>query len=60
LAIISPDGLSVLRFCVDPITQKIYSTKPDEVAYIRNAQKNGISLLNAINDLIKVQNEKQQ
>jgi conjugal transfer ATP-binding protein TraC len=52
IAINSPDGLSVVRFCVDPIAEKIYSTQAAEVDFIRNAQKNNVSLLEAINQLI--------
>lgn len=53
LAISSPDGISVVRFCVDPITEKIYSTKGDEVDFIRNAQSQGASLFEAVNELLK-------
>lgn len=53
LAISSPDGLSVLRFVVDPITEKLYSTKADEVDYIRDAEARGIDIFDAVQDLIK-------
>lgn len=53
LAISSPDGLAVLRFLVDPITEKIYSTKAEEVDFIRQAESRGIGLLDAVNMLIE-------
>ena len=52
IAIISPDGLSVVRFIVDPATEKIYSTKAEEVAYLRKAQKEGKNIWEAVNDLL--------
>lgn len=52
LAISSPDGLSVVRFTVDPVTEKIYSTKADEVEYIRDAESRGVDMFDAINELI--------
>jgi conjugal transfer ATP-binding protein TraC len=53
LAISSPDGLGVVRFCVDQVTEKIYSTKAEEVDFIREAQKKGVHLFAAIDELIK-------
>lgn len=53
LAISSPDGLAVLRFLVDPITEKIYSTKAEEVEFIRQAESKGIGLFDAVNMLIE-------
>lgn len=55
IAIISPDGISVNRLIVDEKTQKIYSTSPDEVAFIKNAQTSGATLLEAVDALIKQQ-----
>jgi conjugal transfer ATP-binding protein TraC len=53
LCVSSPDGISVLRFSVDPITEKIYSTKAQEVDFIHECQKNGKTLLEAVELLIK-------
>lgn len=52
LAISSPDGLTVHRFIVDPITSRIYSTTPKDVQFIKNAQSNGYSLLQAVQMLL--------
>ena len=52
IAISSPDGLAVCRFIVDPITEKIYSTKADEVEFLRTAEKRGVPLFEAIEQLI--------
>ena len=53
LAIDSPSGLVALRFSVDPLTEKLYSTKAEEVDYIRDAESKGISLLDAVQALIQ-------
>jgi len=52
LAIDSPTGTAVCRFAVDPVTEKLYSTKADEVQFIRDAQKQGINIFDAINELV--------
>jgi conjugal transfer ATP-binding protein TraC len=52
LAIQSPDGLAVLRFLVDPVTEKIYSTKAEEVHYIRECMDNGMSIFEAVESLL--------
>lgn len=59
LAISSPDGLGIVRFCVDPITEKIYSTKAEEVDFIREAQKRGLNIFEAVRDLLQ-RSEKRQ
>lgn len=53
LAIKSPDGLAIVRFLVDPITEKIFSTKADESEFLRKEQENGVNLFEAINKLLK-------
>jgi len=52
LAISSPDGLAVGRFIVDKWTEKLYSTDPNEVAYIRELQGQGVPLVEAIERLV--------
>lgn len=51
LAISSPDGIAALRFVVDPVTEKIYSTKHTEVDFIRNAVAQGMSVMDAVRKL---------
>lgn len=53
LAINGPDGLAVARFIVDPVTEKLYSTKAEEVDFLRGQQKEGLSLMDAVNLLLK-------
>lgn len=53
LAISSPDGLAVCRFIVDPVTEKIYSTKAEEVTFLRKRTAEGVGLFEAIQELIK-------
>lgn len=52
LAIDSPNGLSALRFTVDQISEKLYSTKAEEIDYIRDAEKQGIHIFDAVRELI--------
>lgn len=53
LIINSPDGLAVNRFIVDPVTEKLYSTKSDEVSFIREAEAKGVHVLDAVEELIR-------
>jgi conjugal transfer ATP-binding protein TraC len=53
LALSTPDGLAVLRFTVDPITEKLYSTKAEEVDYIRASEAKGIDIFDAVKTLIQ-------
>lgn len=53
LAIMSPDGMSVMRFITDPITEKLYSTKAEEVQFIRDAERSGVHIFDAVNELIR-------
>ena len=55
LAIDSPDGMAVVRFTVDPVTGKIYSTKAEEVEFIRDQESKGVHLLDAIDALLKLE-----
>ena len=53
LAVDSPSGLSAMRFTVDPITEKLYSTKAEEIDYIREAEEKGIHIFDAVKQLIE-------
>lgn len=53
LAIKSPEGIAVVRFLVDPITEKIFSTKAEESEFLRKEQAKGVDLFSAINELLK-------
>lgn len=53
LAIDTPNGISVCRFVVDPVTDKIYSTKAEDVQFIREKEKEGYSLLDAVGLLLE-------
>lgn len=53
LAIDSPSGLAALRFTVDPVTEKLYSTQADEVDFIREAEARGLHLFDAVQELIQ-------
>lgn len=52
LAVDSPSGMAALRFTVDPITEKLYSTKAEEVDYIREAEARGVHIFDAVRELI--------
>lgn len=52
LAINSPDGLSVVRFQVDQATEKIYSTKAEEVDFLNAQRAKGVPFFEAINTLV--------
>lgn len=58
LVIVGPDGLSVNRFIVDPVTAKLYSTKADEVEFIRRQIERGASVFDAIYMLLREQYKK--
>lgn len=53
MAITSPDGMSVVRFLVDQVTEKIFSTKAEEVEFLRQAEKKGMNMFDAIQALIE-------
>lgn len=53
IAIKGPQGVSVGRFIVDPFSEKLYSTKDDEFQFIQDAQKRGMSIADAVEELVK-------
>ena len=42
-----------MRFLVDPVTEKIFSTKAEESEFLRKEQEKGVNLFDAINELLK-------
>ncbi|WP_018694121.1 type IV secretion system protein TraC [Algicola sagamiensis] len=56
--LIGPSGLSVNRFYVDPITSKLFSTKGEDVDFIENNLKEGVSVLDSITQLIRLDNQR--
>ena len=52
MAIISPDGLSICRFIIDPYTEKLYSTQAGEVAQIQDLIAQGVPLADAVQRLV--------
>ena len=52
MAIVSPDGLSVCRFIIDPYTEKLYSTQAVEVAQIQDLIAQGVPLADAVQRLV--------
>lgn len=52
MAVVSPDGLSICRFVIDPYTEKLYSTQAAEVARIQHLMAQGISLTHAVQTLV--------
>ncbi|MFK7256833.1 type IV secretion system protein TraC [Acinetobacter baumannii] len=57
MAIESPEGLSVFRLVVDPITEKLYSTSPDEVQFIQEKKSEGFTLLESVQLLLDQQQQ---
>ncbi|EAT10857.1 type IV secretion system protein TraC (plasmid) [Bermanella marisrubri] len=51
IAFMSPAGLGVGRLIVDPVTEKLYSTKAEEVQFLRNKRKEGVDLMTALTEL---------
>ena len=47
----SPKGLVPVRFIVDPLTEKLFSTKADEVQTIQQAIADGRSIMDAVREL---------
>ena len=52
MAVLSPDGLSICRFVIDPYTEKLYSTQATEVARIQHLMSQGISLTDSLQRLV--------
>ena len=55
LVIASPKGLVPVRFIVDPLTEKLFSTKADEVQTIQQAIAEGRSIMDAVRQLSEQQ-----
>lgn len=53
LLIDSPSGMAPVRFVVDQVAEKIYSTQAAEIDFLREAEARGVPLLDAIQELIK-------
>lgn len=53
MAISTPSGLSVCRFIVDPVTEKLFSTQPQEAQFIKNAEARGMTKFEAIEELLQ-------
>lgn len=51
LVIDSPDGIAVGRFIVDKWTEKLYSTQPQEVAYVMEEKAKGRTLVDILDDM---------
>jgi conjugal transfer ATP-binding protein TraC len=52
MAVLSPDGLSICRFIIDPYTEKLYSTQATEVARIQQLMSQGMALTDALQRLV--------
>ncbi len=53
LVIKGPNGISLLRLVVDSFSQKLFSTTPSDVAFIKETRAQGVGLVDAINLLLK-------
>lgn len=53
IAINTPMGITVTRLIVDPWTEKVYSTDPNEIAYIREQRSQGVPLMQAVDQLVQ-------
>lgn len=53
IAIMGPGGTTVGRLIVDPFTEKLYSTRAEEYAAIAAMQRQGLSLVEAIERLVE-------
>lgn len=51
IAFISPAGIAVGRLIVDKVTEKLYSTKAEEVQFLKNKQKEGVPIMAALEQL---------
>lgn len=51
IALEQPDGISCVRFVVDPLSEKLYSTQPAETEYIRSEQEKGRELIDILEEL---------
>ena len=53
LAIKGPEGVSVGRLIVDPFSEKLYSTQGAEFQFVQDAQARGLSLVEAVDELVR-------
>lgn len=53
MAVSSPEGLSVFRLVVDPLTEKVFSTTPNDVDYIQKKMADGFNLIDSIQMLLQ-------
>jgi conjugal transfer ATP-binding protein TraC len=52
LMIITPDGYAVCRFMVDPTSNLLYSTAPQDYAAVKQLTDVGIEIIDAVDQLI--------
>jgi conjugal transfer ATP-binding protein TraC len=53
IAIMGPGGTTIGRLVVDPFAEKLYSTRAEEYAAIAAMQRQGMSLVEAIERLVE-------
>jgi conjugal transfer ATP-binding protein TraC len=53
IAINTPTGITVTRLIVDPWTEKVYSTAPEEIDFIREQKRRGVPLMQAVDQLVQ-------
>jgi len=53
LAIKGPEGISIGRLIVDPFSEKLYSTRPEEFQFIQDCQAQGMSIVQAVEALVR-------
>lgn len=58
MAFVSPDGVAVGRLIVDPFSEKLYSTDAGEVQFIRERTESGMSVVDAIRELVALSGER--
>ena len=58
IAVMGPGGVSVGRLIVDPFTEKLYSTKAEEFERIDQMMKQGHSLVDAVEHLVRAENNR--
>lgn len=54
IAVMGPGGATVGRLVVDPFAEKLYSTRAEEYAAIEAMQRQGISLVEAVERLVNI------
>jgi len=58
IAVMGPGGVSVGRLIVDPFTEKLYSTKAEEFEQIDQMMRQGRSLVDAVEHLVRMENSR--